>query len=292
MKARFLVLCAIALLGGLLPGFFISASPVQAAGSPVNLRGVDVYRENLTRLRTNSASDSARAEFPAVKLNAQGLDASDPLEEAPLEEAQPQIEQGSIEQGNLEQGNLEQGHSVAHTSPFANVTPVKLFSSLKAVTANSINSHNFSDKLRGTTTALQSMRRSARQPSATRQDPYAIIAAAQQQANPLKGKNPFSRDSISNKISISLPSVSLPRIQPSVAQAEFKKRTLKVKDQVNTQVKEVNTQVKKNLPALVASPRRSINQTIEDIRDHVRAALVDALSWTEQTAHNAAEQVK
>lgn len=303
MSTRFLVLCAIALFSGFLPGFWLSPSPAQAAAYTVsahgvNTRGVDVYRENLTRLRSNTMNaGSARSNATSLDSNALPQDSESAGTDVNTRDNSPdgasstaRLPQSISEFGVMAQDKIERGKiNLKGTAETA-------LSSLKEVTSQRLDSNHLTDKLTLGTTALQSIRKSIQQPSETRQDPYAIIAAAQQQPNPLKGENPFRSNSFfsnsffsnsfrSNPFRSDKIAVSLPRIQPSAAQTALKQRTLQVKDQVTAQVKD-------SLPTLVTSPQNSIKQKIEEMSNTIKVALFNALSWTEQTAHNAAEQVK
>ena len=103
--------------------------------------------------------------------------------------------------------------------------------------------------------------------SQKRSDPYVIIAAAKNHSHSQKGES-FIR-------SYSIP--PLPKVSVTNTQAELRKRALLAREK---------------LPVIANSPQTAVKRKMEEMTDFVRAAVVKALSWTEQTAHTAAENVK
>ncbi|MEM6451548.1 MAG: hypothetical protein AAF703_14675 [Cyanobacteria bacterium P01_D01_bin.105] len=270
MKARFLVLCAIALLAIIFPALPTLANPIHFRASVIDSRGVSSYKEHLIKLRSHQA-------IQLQELNNQIPENQVPENQAP----ENQIPESQISENQVPEKRglpVDSEPEAEAESAFFSFRP---FKGRKLTTDRSSNIQ--SDPL-PRETVIQLIRQKFQHPSNERRNPYEVIAAAREQPNPLKGKNPFK----GYKFSFPFPKEQQPHrslisIQPTEASAAIRRRAVRLKESIPST---------DSLPKLVEYPYQIARQTVEDIAVSMRTTLFNALKRAEQAAHQAAEQIK
>jgi len=265
IKRAATVLCAIALLS--LPSFGVlgtvgigilgMASPARAVSYAADSSGADSYRKNLFRLRPHQNSGENISKNALTDTNGSSPIGVDTTE---IETAQT----------NAREIDTATDEPAAISPTLANQpsnSPTRIFVGISKRAAN-------------LSISLQTIRENFKIPeTADRRDPYAVIAAARESTNPLKGRDLLKKRDWLGSIKIS----SFPQ-RPSISDISLSETQASIRARAAL--------AKENLTALTISPQTTVKQTAKDAVEAVRGKLIKALSWTEQTAHQAAERVK
>ena len=277
MKVCLPVLSAIALLICLFPSQPLVAAPAQAlvqvSGWTTSSRGAEFYRENLTRLRSP---------LPTQPRISTRKTEAEPLESEPLE-AELMSDREDKAATDIPENAVIPENAEEYSAPTPVLVPVPVIENPVVdnfdIDAPATNlprlslKNRFSENL----TAIRAFQPNWQSAMEAERDPYAIIAAAQQRPNPLKGTNPWQDYSLS----ASLPRIP-PSISPSIAQAELRRQVLQVRERL--------PRTKISTPEIIKP--EAIEQTVRGVTESIKEKLIAALSWIEQTARKATARVE